>query len=1067
MCINDVMVSFQLDSGATTNCLSESVYKTVTKDKQLRHVKKTDRRLLMYNGSEVRPAGETILRVVNPKNKEEYRVRFYIVREKTRPILGFRALQYMKLMTVNVENIAVATDRHDDKHVLTEFHDVFEGELGTLEGELHLVTDPKVPPVKLPCRKWPAPVKQQVKEELDRLLELGVIAPVNTPTDWISSLVVTMKPNGKARLCIDPRPLNKAIKRNHYPMRTIDDVLEELQGAQYFTHLDARNGFWHVVLDEESSLLTTFETPFGKYRWRRLPFGVSASPEEFQRRMDEALRDLPGVFAVHDDIIIWGKDEDGKSASEVHDRNVKQLLQRCREKGIKLNSDKVEYKKTEISYLGHVISTEGVKADPKKIDAVKKLKTPEDKAAVQRLLGMVGYLQKFAPRLSEIATPLRQLVKKNVHFRWDEQVHGKALQEIKEVLSQPPVLKFFNPKAEKVVLQCDASEFGLGACLMADGHPVQYASRALTETERNYAQIEKEMLAIVFGLERFERYVYGRHVEVESDHKPLIPIHKKSLLSAPKRLQRMLLRTQKYDYTVVYKKGTEMYIADTLSRAVESSGTGGDRTRREEIFQSELEKEIETVNMTSHIAVTEERLTELQEETRRDQDLGLLMKIVQTGWPEERRNVPVKLQDYFPFREEISLQNGLLFKGERIVVPENMRTKVMSLIHISHTGLQGCLRRAREVVYWPGMNKDMEQLIGQCEACQTYQRNQTKEPMISQPIPDLPWQFVGVDLLELNGRDYVVTVDYYSDFFEVDRIQNKTGKEVINKMKAHFARYGVPERVISDNGPPFNSEEFAAFARSFGFEHVTSSPGYPQSNGKAENAVKAAKNLMRKTSETKTDPYLALLELRNIPSEKMKTSPSQRLFGRRTRTAVPSAKSLLKPETCRDVRNKLMEKKEKQTSYYNRGAVELETLKPGQVVRFKAPRSNRWVKATVQNQVDVRSYKIRTEDGRMYRRNRKQIRSTSSSDMTAPVQGGQQLYRHLIDKSQEKNDSDTRLEQRQTRQQDQQKETQSQTPVTEENRDAEQSDKVKDDQTYTRSGRVVRKPAYLNDYKVG
>ena len=978
MIIKDSQLSFQLDSGATTNCMSTKDYIKVTGDKELTNLTKTDKKLHMYNDTEVKPKGERILTMTNPKNGKHYNVRLYVLEGNFRPILGLRAVQHMKLLTINVENIALVKDQ--EKDLINDFKDVFQGEIGTLPGDLHIEVDPTVPTVKLPCRKWPLQVREQVKEELDRLENIEVIEKVDTPTDWISSLVVTVKPTGKVRLCIDPKPLNKAIKRNHYPMKTLDDVLEELQGAEYFTKLDARNGFWHVLLDEESSFLTTFETPFGKYRWKRMPFGISNAPEEFQRRVDEALRDLPGVFAVHDDIIVWGKGESTEKASENHDQNLKNLLTRCREKGMKLNKEKLELKKTEISYLGHKISKEGVKADPKKVDAVRKLETPTDKQGVQRILGVVGYLMKFAPHLSETSAPLRELIKKNVHFRWDEHVHGVALEKIKQTLSEPPVLKFFDPKSANVVLQCDASEFGLGACLMQDNQPVQYASRALTQTERNYAQIEKEMLAIVFGLERFERFVYGKHCLVESDHKPLEAIHKKSLLSAPKRIQRMLLRTQKFEYTVQYKKGTEMYIADTLSRGVNPSKTPGSQ-KREEIFQTECEQEVESVNMAYMASVSDERMEEIREKTKCDSDLVSLMRYIQNGWPLTRKSLPVDIQMYFTFREELSVQNGIIFKGERVVIPNSMRAKIIGLIHISHTGVQGCLRRARETVYWPLMATDFEEAIGNCETCQKYQRNQQKEPMISTEVPELPYQFISTDLFEFDGKHYLVTVDNYSDFFEVDYLHDQTSKEVIHKLKAHFARNGIPETVTSDNGPCYNSREFAAFSEAWGFEHITSSPGYPQSNGKAESAVKIAKTIMKKALDSKTDPYLAFLEVRNIPGEKVRSSPAQRLFGRRTRTKVPSSKNLLKPHIASDVNEQLINRKQSQAKYYNRGTHELVELKPGQEVMFKAPRSDKWVKAKVNNQVDVRSYQIATEDGRLYRRNRRQIRTVPKTDI--------------------------------------------------------------------------------------
>ena len=1060
MLINDVQLSFQLDSGATTNCMSSKDYIKATNDKELTKLTKTDKKLHMYNGTEVRPLGEKILNVINPKNDKKYKVRFYILEGNFRPILGLRAVEYMKLFTINVENIAHVKE---DKDVINDFKDVFQGEIGTLPGDLHIEVDQTVPTVKLPCRKWPLQVREQVKEELGRLENLEVIGKVDTPTDWISSLVVTVKPTGKVRLCIDPKPLNKAIKRNHYPMKTLDDVLEELQGAEYFTKLDARNGFWHVLLDEESSFLTTFETPFGKYRWKRMPFGISNAPEEFQRRVDEALRDLPGVFAVHDDVIVWGKGKSTEEASENHDQNLKNLLTRCREKGMKLNKEKLELKKTEISYLGHKISKEGVKADPKKVDAVRKLETPTDKQGVQRILGVVGYLMKFAPHLSEISAPLRELIKKNVHFRWDEHVHGVALEKIKKTLSEPPVLKFFDPKSENVVLQCDASEFGLGACLMQDNQPVQYASRALTQTERNYAQIEKEMLAIVFGLERFERFVYGQHCLVESDHKPLEAIHKKSLLSAPKRIQRMLLRTQKFEYTVQYKKGTEMYIADTLSRGVNPSKAQGS-PKKEDIFQSECEREVESVNMACMVSVSDERMDEIREKTKDDKDLMYIMGYIQNGWPLTRKSLPVDIQMYFTFREELSVQNGIIFKGERVVIPKSMRSKIIGLIHVSHTGVQGCLRRAREAVYWPLMATDFEEAVGSCETCQKYQRNQQKEPLISTEVPELPYQFISTDLFEFEGKHYLVTVDHYSDFFEVDFLHDQTTKEVIHKLKSHFARNGIPETVSSDNGPCYNSREFAIFSETWGFEHITSSPGYPQSNGKAESAVKIAKTIMKKALDSKTDPYLAFLEARNIPGEKVKSSPAQRLFGRRTKTQVPVSKKLLTPQIASNVNEQLINRKQSQAKYYNTGTHELIELKPGQQVRFKPPHSNKWVKAKVNNQVDVRSYTIRTEDGRMFRRNRRQIRTVPTTDiLPRPVKMHKTVQKQLDRGERQETDLDTNLPTVETvptvpipQTVDKQVTGQRQSPQTGDR----QSPTLTADttQTRTRSGRQIRQP---------
>ena len=297
-----------------------------------------------------------------------------------------------------------------------------------------------------------------------------------------------------------------------------------------------------------------------------MPFGVSPAPEEFQRRIDIALEGLPGQKAIADDILVFGAGDTDEEALKDHDLNLQEVFNCCRQKGIKLKAEKIQFRQKQVSYMGHIISSEGLQADPNKLKAINEMPRPTDKEGVQRVLGMINYMQKFAPNLADLAKPLRELVKKDNEFVWDKEVHGQCLDDVKQVLTQAPVLKFFDPQ-KKTVLQCDTSMSGLGACLMQDGHPVAYASRALTLTETHYAQIEKELLAIVFGVERFEGYVYGRKILIDTDHKPLESIMKKSLLSAPKRLQRMLLRLQKFDLDVSYREGTDMHMADPLSRA--------------------------------------------------------------------------------------------------------------------------------------------------------------------------------------------------------------------------------------------------------------------------------------------------------------------------------------------------------------------------------------------------------------------------------------------------------------------------------------------------------------------
>ena len=239
-----------------------------------------------------------------------------------------------------------------------------------------------------------------------------------------------------------------------------------------------------------------------------MPFGISPAPEEFQRRLENTLEGLDGVKPIFDDILVFGAGETQAAAISDHDVKLRALLEHCRSKGIKLNKEKLKLCYTEVKFMGHIVCQDGLKPDPDKVQGIRERPTPASKQDVKRLLGMVNYLQKFMPNLSEITAPMRDLLKETNQFHWDEQVQGCSFKQVKQNLSAAPVLKFFDPKDE-VELQCDTSDRGLGACLMQGGQPVAYASRSLTDTETNYAQIEKEMLAILFGVEQFEQCVYG------------------------------------------------------------------------------------------------------------------------------------------------------------------------------------------------------------------------------------------------------------------------------------------------------------------------------------------------------------------------------------------------------------------------------------------------------------------------------------------------------------------------------------------------------------------------------
>ena len=300
-------------------------------------------------------------------------------------------------------------------------------------------------------------------------------------------------------------------------------------------------------------------------------------------------------------------------------------------------------------------------------------------------------------------------------------------------------------------------------------------------------------------------------------------------------------------------------------------------------------------------------MQEIKSATEVDAELQALAPTITQGWPERRADVPSQLQVYFSFREELSIQDGVVLKGERIVVPSSLRQCVMDKVHASHLGIKGCYRRAKEAFYWPGIYKQITEFISRCSIYNSYKPEQQKEPLKCHEIPTRLWQSISADLFELNGTHYVITTDRYSNLFELDILTSTTARAVINKLKPHLARYGLPDRLATDSGPQFECAEFQKFAAEYQFEHVKTSLRYPQSNGKAENSVKTAKNILKKTADASRDPHLSL-DFRNTLSEGMDSTPAQRLFSRRTRTELPMASHLVQPKVIPDVQLNLQQR---------------------------------------------------------------------------------------------------------------------------------------------------------------
>lgn len=975
VCATGKKLTFQIDTGASCNVISYSDYKKVTGDQHGQKLAPNKIRLVSYGGKSWNSVGTCKLRILS--DRIEYILRFVVVSFEAQPLLSLKSseeLGIVKILNCDQETVAAVSKKSVTRsYILTEYSDVFSG-LGKLKGKYKIAVDENVNPVVHPPRKVPVALRDELKLTLDQLVKDEIIEPVTKPTEWVSSMMLVKKP-GKLRICLDPKDLNRAIRREHYPLPTIEDVATRLKNAKVFSVLDAKNGFWQVELDEESRALTTFNTPFGRFQWKRMPFGICSAPEVWQRKMHEFAEGLTGIEVIADDFLVCGFGDTHDRADEDHDRNLMKLLEKARKENLKLNPKKLKLKMEEVPFIGHILTREGVKIDPSKVEAITKMPVPQDVKDLMRFLGMVQYVAKFLPKLSTVTEPLRRLTDKDATWKWTAE-HEKILHQVKVMLTEAPVLVYYDSK-KPVTIQSDASDCGLGSVLLQEGRPVAYSSRAMTPTEKRYAQIEKEMLAIVHGCTKFDQYIYGRdEVRIETDHKPLEVIMRKPIESSPRRLQRMLLFLQKYPLKVEYKKGSELYIADTLSRAyLEGNGPVSEIQEVLCVQERQLCWELERIHTASEIPNSKSRIEEIRKATLEDEKLKKVRDFVNQGWPEEKNEVPNEVHAYFSIRDELIEEDRLLFKGVRVVIPDALRKSTLKNLHASHIGIEGTLRRAREVCYWPGMNSQIKDFIAKCDVCNSLRSQQSKEPMMSHEVPSRAWSKVSADLFEYCNEQFIIAVDHYSNYFEVENLSQTTTMSVIKTMKKMFSRFGIPENVITDNGPQFSSREFRQFAKDWLFDHTTSSPLYPQANGKAENAVKTCKTLMKKAKASNTDFLLSLLEWRNTPSAEIGLSPAQRMFGRRARTLLPVKEDFYEPIPLPDVKKKIEKSHEKQAKYYDRGSIELVDLQIGDTIRMKLPGQKVWTKGIVLSKEGKRSYKVKVR-GSVYRRNRRQLIKT-------------------------------------------------------------------------------------------
>ena len=501
--------------------------------------------------------------------------------------------------------------------------------------------------------------------------------------------------------------------------------------------------------------------------------------EIFQAEVAEILEGLDGCANAQDDILILGE------TKQSHDSRLRDVLSRIRSSGLKLNPSKCVFGVNKITYLGHLLTADGVKPDPRKVSAICDMPAPKNKSELQYFLGMVTHLGKFLPNLSTFKAPLRELLEKDTEWSFDTP-QQQAFLTLKSTVTNSPVLKYFDPSLP-IRVSSDSSKSGIGATLeqMHGDHwcPVAYASRSMTQAEFNYSQIEKEILSIVFACERFNDFLYGQDFLVENDHKPLQSLFLKPILKTPPRIQQFLLRLQKYKFTMKYTPGDEMAVSDALSRAYLPD------TSTPEISDLDMTRYVHSI--ISNLPISDAKLLEFQNETSRDQSLKQLKDYVQNGWPQDKKAINYDVQPYYQHRNEITFANGLLLKNERIIVPNSMRSEMRKIFHAGHLGIEKCKARAKEALFRPRMTSEIADMIENCSVCLENRHKQQKETLIPHEIPEQSGVKVGTELFYFNNKNYLLVVDYYSKFFEVCLLADTLSSTIITQLKSIFARHGI------------------------------------------------------------------------------------------------------------------------------------------------------------------------------------------------------------------------------------------------------------------------------------
>lgn len=714
--------------------------------------------------------------------------------------------------------------------VLASYQDIFDfgdRNLGQTSVVTHRIDTGDARPIRRRPYRVSAPERAIIQREVDKMLDKGIIEPSSSP--WSSPVVLVKKKDNSWRFCVDYRHLNHITKKDVYPLPRIDDALDCLHGAKYFSSIDLRSGYWQIAVDDKDREKTAFVTPDGLYQFKMMPFGLCNAPATFERMMDSLLRGMKWTICLCylDDVIVFSTTFDD------HLTRLSAVLDVFRRANLQLNSSKCRFGQRQICVLGHLVNAAGVQPDPAKVRAVRDFPTPRSAKDVRSFLGLCSYFRRFVEKFAEVARPLTCLLKTDVAFTWGQQ-QANAFSSLVDILTNPPVLAHFDPSAA-TELRTDASGHGIGAVLaqrqQGMHRVVAYASRLLSRSEQNYSITERECLALVWAIAKFRPYLYGRPFSVITDHHALCWLS--SLKDPTGRLGRWALRLQEYTFSVSYKSGQLHKDADCLSRyPVDPPDTRED------------EQEALVLSITD--------FTDIAAEQRRDPSLRAIINGLHSPHPDH------SLQLFVLHNDILHRYNTRPDGAELLlVVPVHLRSDVLAQLHdapsAGHLGVSRTYDRIRRRFFWPGLYRSVRQYVAACDLCQRRKTPALRPAGTLQPIevPDEPFFRVGLDLLgpfpvSATGNKWIAIATDYATRYAVTRALPTSCATDVADFLLHdiILRHGAPRQLITDRGSCFLSKVVDELLRSCSTHHKFTTAYHPQTNGLTERLNRTLTNML-------------------------------------------------------------------------------------------------------------------------------------------------------------------------------------------------------------------------------